>query len=91
MSNIIANIIIANIIANKNKFPEHHQSTAPLVPPILRPHYLTMFWRQCLLWAILCYSQSGDHPQEDLAKFGCKLNVREFFIKKILYIFWLSP
>jgi hypothetical protein len=39
---------------------------------------LTMFWGQCLLWVILCYSQSGDHPQEDLAKFGCKLNVKEF-------------
>jgi hypothetical protein len=27
-----------------------------------------------LFLAISCYSQSGDDPQEDLAKFGYKLN-----------------
>ncbi len=26
--------------------------------------------------AIFCYSQSGDDPQEDLAKFGYKLNMK---------------
>jgi hypothetical protein len=37
----------------------------------------------------LCYSQSGDDPQEDLVKFGYKLNMKAIFIfKKILY-FWL--
>jgi hypothetical protein len=39
--------------------------------------------------AILCYSQSGDDPQEDLVKFGYKLNMKENFIKKTLLYFWL--
>jgi hypothetical protein len=29
--------------------------------------------------AILCYSQDGDDPQEDLAKFGYKLNMKAIF------------
>jgi hypothetical protein len=31
--------------------------------------------------AILCYSQSGDDLQEDVAKFGYKLNLKIFFVK----------
>jgi hypothetical protein len=44
-------------------------------------------------WAILCCShQSGDDPQEDLAKFGYKLNMKGIFIKQkaSFYIFWLT-
>jgi hypothetical protein len=33
---------------------------------------------------ILCYNQSGDGPQEDLAKFGYKLNMKK---KTSFYIF----
>jgi hypothetical protein len=29
----------------------------------------------------LCCSQSGDDPQEDLAKFGYKLNMKVKFLK----------
>jgi hypothetical protein len=40
-------------------------------------------------WQFLCYSQSGDDPQEDLIKFGYKLNMKEIFIDKTLLYFWL--
>ncbi len=33
---------------------------------------------------MLCYSQSGNDPQEDLARFGYKLNMKVNFLKKIL-------
>jgi hypothetical protein len=36
----------------------------------------------------LCYSQSGDSPQEYLARFGYKLNYESNFYKKILLSFW---
>jgi len=40
--------------------------------------------------AILWYSQSGDDPQEDLVKFGYKLNMKASFIKKkTILCFWL--
>jgi len=40
-----------------------------------------------LFWSILCYSQGGDDPQEDLANFGYKLN---FKIKVLKHLhFWL--
>jgi hypothetical protein len=38
--------------------------------------------------ASLHYSQSGDDPQEDLARFGYKLNMKVNFQKILLY-FWL--
>jgi hypothetical protein len=37
---------------------------------------------------ILCYSQSGDDPQEDLAKFDYKLHMNVIFLKHHS-IFWL--
>ncbi len=39
--------------------------------------------------AIVYYSQIGDHPQEDLARFGYKLNMKLIFFKNILLLFWL--
>jgi hypothetical protein len=39
------------------------------------------------LWAILCYSQSGNNLHEDLAKFGYKLNMKVNFLKHSFYIF----
>ncbi len=39
--------------------------------------------------AMLCYSQSGNDPQEDLARFGYKLNMKVNFLKNILLYFWL--
>jgi len=32
-----------------------------------------------LFWSILCCSQSGDDPQDDLAMFGYKLNMKATF------------
>jgi hypothetical protein len=40
--------------------------------------------------AILCYSQSGDSPQEYLARFGYKLNYESNFYKKKPCIFLVS-
>jgi hypothetical protein len=37
---------------------------------------------------ILCYNQSGDDPQEDLAKFDYKLHMNVIFLKHHS-IFWL--
>jgi hypothetical protein len=42
-------ITIFSTPMQQKKFPEHHQSTAPLVPPILRPHY----W-QCSGSSVFC-------------------------------------
>jgi len=43
---------------------------------------------QCFLFlAIVCYSQSGDDPQEDLAKFGYKLNMKKKSLETPIYIF----
>jgi hypothetical protein len=39
------------------------------------------------LGAMLCYSQSGNHPQECIAKFGYKLNVKVIFFKNSSYSF----
>jgi hypothetical protein len=41
------------------------------------------------LGAILYYTQSGDDPKEDLAKFGYKLNMKAMLKKNILVYFWL--
>ncbi len=38
--------------------------------------------------AMLCYSQSGNHPQEHVAKFGYKPNTFRN-LKKVPSIFWL--
>jgi hypothetical protein len=38
------------------------------------------------LGAILYYSQSGDDPQEDLAKFGYKLNTKAIYKKNVLCV-----
>jgi hypothetical protein len=32
-----------------------------------------------LFWSVLCCSQSGDGPQEYLARFGYKLNMKVIF------------
>jgi hypothetical protein len=40
-----------------------------------------------LFLAISCYSQSDDDPQEDLAKFGYKLNKEVKSQKESFYIF----
>jgi hypothetical protein len=40
------------------------------------------------LLEILCYNQSGDGPQKDLAKFGYKLNMKNKN-KNLLLYFWL--
>jgi hypothetical protein len=32
---------------------------------------------QCFFCPFLCYTQSGDDSQEDLAKFGYTLNMKE--------------
>jgi hypothetical protein len=38
---------------------------------------------------ILCCNQASDHPQEDLAKFGCiPNNMKLKFFKESFYIFW---
>ncbi len=35
------------------------------------------FWFQTVFfWSILCCSQNGDDPQDDLVKFGYKLNIK---------------
>jgi len=34
----------------------------------------------------LCYSQSGDNPEEDLAKFDNKLNMKIKYLKTVFYI-----
>ncbi len=39
------------------------------------------------IWSILWCGQSGDHPQEDLAKFGYKHNIQVKILKTSLYIF----
>jgi len=44
---------------------------------------------QCFFGLILCCSQSGDDPQDDLAMFGYKLNMKAIFFKDILLYFWL--
>jgi len=46
-----------------------------------------------LFLAIVCYSQSGDDPQEDLAKFGYKLNMKEKVLKhpSIIFGYLLEP
>jgi len=41
-------------------------------------------------YAILCYSQSGDYPQEYLARFGYNLNYESNFFKKNPFIFLVS-
>jgi hypothetical protein len=41
-----------------------------------------------VFWAILCSSQSGDDPQDNLVKFGYKLNMKIIFQNILLY-FWL--
>jgi hypothetical protein len=38
--------------------------------------------------AILCYSQSGDDTQDNLAKFGYKLNMKIILQNILLYV-WL--
>jgi hypothetical protein len=47
---------------------------------------------QCFFWVflgiIMCYSQRGHDPKENLVLFGYKLNMRVKF-KNILLCFWL--
>jgi hypothetical protein len=40
-----------------------------------------------LFWAILCCSQSGNDSQEDLAKFGYKVNMKVKKKQKSFHIF----
>jgi len=42
---------------------------------------------QCFFGSILCCSQSGDDPQDDLAMFGYKLNMKAVFKKRHPAIF----
>jgi hypothetical protein len=44
---------------------------------------------QCFFGSILCYSQSGNHPQEGLAKFLLQAKYESNLKKTSFYIFWL--
>jgi hypothetical protein len=41
-----------------------------------------MYNDQCFFWSILCWSQSGNQPQEDLAKFIYKWDMEVRTLKR---------
>ncbi len=53
----------------------------------LRELVLFSFVTNAFFGSILSCNQSGNHPYEDLVKFGYKLNMKGF--KSFLNIFWL--
>jgi hypothetical protein len=46
-------------------------------------------WDQGCAFSILQCSETGNHPQEDLAKYGYILDMKVNFLKKNPCIFWL--
>jgi hypothetical protein len=51
---------------------------------------LSLSLRVFCFGSILCCSQSGNDPLEDLANFGYKLNTEVEFLDNLVFFFWLK-
>jgi hypothetical protein len=56
-------------------YPELGESEGKSFKSNMNPQSQCLFYFYFLISSILLCGQSGDHPQEDLAKFGYKLDM----------------